>query len=141
MRYLLDTNVLLALSLPTHQHHQHATSWFQVGMDWATTPLTESGYLRLMTNPRVVGHSIGVGQVLEALREMREVPGHAFVADDTSLADPAIDVARLAGTKQVTDYHLVNLAARQATVLATFDGSLQRSLAPGDRRYVHVIPG
>lgn len=139
MRYLLDTNVLLALSLPTHQHHELATEWFEGRLDWATTPLTESGYLRLMTNPRVVGYAIPVGQVLDALREMRGVPGHHFLADDTSLAEPTVDVARLAGTKQVTDFHLVNLAARHEVALATFDGSLQRSLTVEDRRHVFVI--
>lgn len=141
MRYLLDVNVLLALSLPTHQHHELAGAWFGDRPDWATTPITESAFVRLLTNPRVVGFSIPVGQALDALREMRELPGCAFLKDDTSLAEPAIDVARLAGTKQVTDFHLVNLAARHGVVLATFDGSLKRSLFVDDRRHVHVISG
>lgn len=141
MRYLLDANVLLALSLPTHQHHHDATSWFAVRPEWATTPLTEAGYVRLMTNMRVVGYAIPADQVVDALREMRRVAGHAFLADDSSLAEPVIDIARLAGTKQVTDFHLVNLAARHGMLLATFDGSLRRSLAMDDRRHVLVIPG
>jgi len=44
-----------------------------------------------------------------------------FVPDDTSLADPAIDLIALSGYRQVTDLHLVNLAARHGLRLVTFD--------------------
>lgn len=64
---------------------------------------------------------------------MRRASGHAFLPDDSTLADPAIDVAPLAGTKQVTDAHLLNLAARHAMQFATFDGSLVRALAVASR--------
>jgi toxin-antitoxin system PIN domain toxin len=140
MRFLLDVNVLLALSLPTHQHHRGAGAWLATGPAWATTPITESGYLRLMTNPRVVGYPIPVDQVLAALRDMRGLTGHEFFDDGTSLAEPIIDLRQLAGSRQVTDYHLVNLAARHGAALATFDASLRRSLAEPDRERVHVIP-
>ena len=60
-RYLLDVNVLLALSLPTHQHHLAATEWFdEADFEWATTPITETGYVPLMTDPRVL-HCGGSG--------------------------------------------------------------------------------
>lgn len=141
MRHLLDVNVLLALSLSNHQHHDHAGEWFEGGVEWATTPLTESGYLRLMSNPAVVGYTIAVPAVLDALREMRTTAGHAFLADDSSLADPMIGLAPLAGTKQVTDFHLLNLAARNGLSFATFDGALLRALSGDDRRHVHLIGG
>lgn len=137
--FLLDVNVLLALSLPTHQHHAGAARWFATAGSWATTAMTETGYVRLMTNPRVVGYEIAPSQVVDALRSIRSLPGHAFIEDGTSLADPAIDVQRLAGSSQVTDFHLVNLAARAGAVLATFDASLVRALAPDDRRHVQVL--
>ena len=139
-RYLLDVNVLLALSLPTHQHHLAATEWFDdADFDWATTPITETGYVRLMTNPRVVGYSIAAAQAIDALRSMGEAPGHVFVPDDTSLTDPVIDLGPLAGTKQVTDFHLLNLAAVNSLRLATFDGALLRTTAVPDRGHVFVI--
>lgn len=137
--FLLDVNVLLALSLPTHQHHASATGWFASVDSWATTALTETAYLRLMTNPRVIGFDVTTEAALAALRQMRTLPGHAFVEDGTSLADPAIDVRALVGGSQVTDFHLVNLAARRAAMLATFDASLHRALAAADRRYLHVL--
>jgi toxin-antitoxin system PIN domain toxin len=138
--YLLDVNVLLALSLDNHMHHLAATEWFDdADFEWATTPLTEAGYVRLITDSRVAGFSVSVAQAINGLRELRTEAGFRFILDDTSLADAIIDLGSLAGTKQVTDFHLVNLAARYGMRLATFDGSLLRSLAEADRGHVYVI--
>lgn len=141
MTHLLDVNVLLALSLSNHQHHDRAGAWFEAGVEWATTPLTESAYVRLMCNPAVVGYTIAVPDVLEALRAMRSASGHDFLADDSSLSDPVIGLGPLAGTKQVTDFHLLNLAVRNGLSFATFDGALLRALTADDRRHVHLISG
>ena len=138
-RYLLDVNVLLVLSLPRHQHHAGATEWFDAGQQRATTPITETAYLRLMLNPRVVGYDIPASQALAALSAMLELPGHSFVADTSSLAVPALDVTFLAGTKQVTDFHLVNLAVSSSMQFATFDASLKRALAQSYRAHVFVL--
>ena len=138
--YLLDVNVLVALSVPTHHYHLPATEWFDdADFDWATTPLTEAGYVRLLTNPVVVGFSVSVSQALDGLRELREEPGFRFLADATSLGAPFIDLEPMVGTTQVTDFHLVNLVAQNGMRLATFDGSLLRSLAEADRGHVYVI--
>jgi|SRR5580765_7858518 len=138
--YLLDINVLLALSLSRHQYHLAATEWFdEADFEWATTPITESGYIRLAINPQLTGTPISTAQAIQALHELREAVGHRFVVDATTLADPIIDLGSMVGTKQVTDYHLVNLAARNDMRLATFDGSLLRSLAQADRGHVYVI--
>lgn len=138
--YLLDVNVLVALSVPTHLHHPSATEWFDdADFTWATTPLTEAGYVRLMTNPQVIGFSVSPSQAVNGLHELREEPGFRFLPDSTSLANAVIDLGPLAGTKQVSDYHLVNLVAQNGMRLATFDGSLLRSLADADRGHVFVI--
>jgi len=43
--YLLDVNVLLALSDPMHLHHEAAHVWFveKGKAAWATCPITENG--------------------------------------------------------------------------------------------------
>ncbi|MGL5825105.1 MAG: hypothetical protein ACRCYU_09865 [Nocardioides sp.] len=74
-----------------------------------------------------------------ALAKVRRARGHRFLVDDSSLAQPQIDAGSLAGTIQVTDFHLVNLAARHGMRLATFDGALVRALSSADRRHVHLI--
>ena len=138
--YLLDVNVLLALSLPRHQYHLAAAEWFdEADFEWATTPMTEAGFVRLSINPKLTGTPISAAQALRALHELREAPGHRFVSDDTSLGNPVLDLGPLAGTKQVSDFHLVNLVAQNGMRLATFDGSLLRSLAQADRGHVFVI--
>lgn len=138
--YLLDVNVLLALSVSSHLHHLAATEWFdEADFTWATTPITEAGYVRLSINSRVTGMTISAAEAIEALHELREAEGHQFLPDDTSLSDAIIDLRPLVGTNQVTDYHLVNFAARHDMRLATFDGSLLRSLAEADRGHVYVI--
>lgn len=138
--YLLDVNVLLALSLDNHMHHVASAEWFdEADFEWATTPFTETSYVRLMTNSRMVGFSVSVPQAVDGLRELRKEPGFRFLPDHTSLGDPVIDLEPMVGTKQVTDFHLVNLAAQNGMRVATFDGSLLRSLAEADRVHVYVI--
>jgi toxin-antitoxin system PIN domain toxin len=138
--YLLDVNVMLALSLSAHQYHLTATEWFdEADFEWATTPMTEAGFLRLATNARLTRAPIAMSQAIQALHELREAEGHRFVPDDTSLAEPVIHLGPLVGTKQVTDFHLVNLVAQSGMRLATFDGSLLRSLSESDRGHVFVI--
>ena len=71
---------------------------------------------------------------------MRRDTRWSFLADTSTLTDPLIDTAGLAGHQQVTDLHLVNLAAHHGVVLATFDGAMTTCLAPADRRHVILIP-
>ncbi|MGH9896422.1 MAG: type II toxin-antitoxin system VapC family toxin, partial [bacterium] len=49
---LLDFNVLVALAWPNHVHHQAAVKWFLTNQSggWATSPLTESGFVRVSSN-------------------------------------------------------------------------------------------
>lgn len=137
--YLLDANVLVALTNVAHVHHRQAHAWF-AGIDrWATTPITESAFLRLQMNPAVVGQAIGFSAAQAALRALRSSPGHAWLPDDTTLADPVISCTSLMGHRQVTDFHLVNCAARAGARLATFDASLARALGR-QANHVLVIP-
>lgn len=140
-RNLLDVNVLLALSLPTHQHHAAVTTWFDAGREWATTAVTEAGYVRLMANPKVVGFDIPAGDAVRALVTMRGLAGHEFLTDDSTLTVPHVDLSRLVGTKQVTDFHLLNLAASRSCLLTTLDGSLWRAVAESDRQHLHLLAG
>jgi len=135
---LLDVNVLLALFDPRHVHHEAAHRWFVSIESFATTPITETAFVRLMSNPRVGGETTATA--LESLRSMRSVAGHVFLPDETSLADAHIELTAMIGHRQVTDFHLVNLAARQDCRLATFDAKVVRSLADADRHHVLVVP-
>ncbi|MCY7326473.1 MAG: hypothetical protein LH605_10135 [Microbacteriaceae bacterium] len=139
--HLLDLNVLIALTWPQHVHHRRAHEWFgTLTAAWATTPITEAGFLRLSTNASVVGEAVPMSQALAMLVDIRGVAGHAFLADASSLAEPSISVDRLVTPRQVTDVHLVNLAAASGAVLATLDRGIERMLEPADREWVFVLP-
>lgn len=51
---LPDVNVLLAVIHPDHVHHAQAHDWLGQTQAFASTPLTESGLLRLALNPGIV---------------------------------------------------------------------------------------
>ncbi len=135
---LLDVNVLLALSWDQHVHHGTAHRRFAELEAWSTCPVTESGLVRLLLTESVVGRRVTGAEALEQLAAVRSAPGWSFVSDGGSLADPAIDLRVLMGRRQVTDLHLVNLAAINGMRLATFDAGLRDALVPADRTWVDV---
>jgi len=137
---LLDVNVLVALVNEHHVHHQAAHAWFGSVSRWATTPLTESAFLRLQSNPVVTGQETSCAEALAALVAIRDHPRHVFVPDDASLAAPAIDTAGMIGHRQVTDFHLVNLCATHDWVLATFDARIAGALSEADRALIQLVP-
>lgn len=141
MTYLLDVDVLVALSLRAHQHHRAATEWIAGVELFATTPLTEGAFVRILSSGRLTAEPISITDAVRAIRVMWDRPGHRFLEDDATFTRPSIDLSAMVGPKQVPDFHLVNLVARRGHRLATFDGSLERALAPEDRRHVLVIPG
>ncbi|MEO8094716.1 MAG: TA system VapC family ribonuclease toxin [Pseudolysinimonas sp.] len=139
-KFLLDVNVFIALAWPRHIHHRRAHSWWATIETWATTPFTEAAFLRLSTNQAVVGQSVSMVDALSMLASVRGSRGHAFVGDDTSLAESKLNLSRVVTSRQVTDAHLVNLAANHALVLATLDRGIPEMLAVPDRIHVLVLP-
>lgn len=138
---LLDVNLLVALTWPQHVHHRRAHSWLtQYDGPWATTPLTETALVRLSMNPRVVERTVTGAEALELLARLRRVPAHRFVEDGSSLAQPRIDLRRLAGHAQVSDLHLINLCATAGYRLATLDRGLADALQLPDRRHLELLP-
>jgi len=47
MTFLLDVNVLMALLWENHEHHQVARPWFRQIPDFATSPVTQLGFVRV----------------------------------------------------------------------------------------------
>ena len=54
---LLDVNVLIALFDPAHIHHETAHNWFGLNRRyrWATRPLTENAFVRVLSSPAYPG--------------------------------------------------------------------------------------
>ena len=98
--------------------------WFTANCStgWATCPLTESGFVRVSSNPIVLPSAISVEAARGVLSSLRAHPGHRFLVDDLSISDA--DVPAIAGYRQVTDAHLLTLARRRGARLVTFDASI-----------------
>lgn len=122
-------NVLVALAWPNHVHHEAAHRWFAASQRakqrWATCPVTQSGFVRVSSNPRVVPHARSPLEAIQLLERIVALPGHEFWSDDVSIVGSK-DVARrkLMGHAQVTDAHLLALAIARQGRLATFDGGI-----------------
>jgi hypothetical protein len=121
---LLDVNALVALAWDSHVHHVAIRSWFAAHgtTGWATCPVTESGFVRVSSNPKVLPNAIPTSTARGVLAALRQAPGHRFLSDDVSMVDA--DVPRASGHRQVTDAHLVTLARRHGVGMVTFDAGL-----------------
>ena len=124
---LLDVNALVALGWDSHVHHHVVREWFSGRSDsrWQTCPITESGFVRVSSNPKILPHPIGVASAIQYLRELRKFGDHGFLADDISVTDP--DFPEVHGYRKVTDAHLLTLARRNEVPLLTFDQALAGS--------------
>lgn len=133
---LLDVNALVALAWDSHIHHEAIRTWFagNAASGWATCPLTETGFVRVSTNPVVLSSAIGIGDARGVLAALRAVGAHRFLVDDVSMTDA--DVPDLVGHQQVSDAHLVTLARRHQTKLITFD---RAALALGGQTDVELL--
>lgn len=117
MTTLLDGNVLIALILDEHVHHDAALTWFDEVDRFATCPITQGTLLRtlLRLDDRVTDAVATLGALASDNR-------HEFWPDD--LAYVAVRMTGVTGHRQVTDAYLAGLARAHGGRLATFDKGL-----------------
>jgi toxin-antitoxin system PIN domain toxin len=133
---LLDVNVLVALFDPDHVHHELAHDWFGDNRHagWATCPLTENGFVRVITSPAYGSVVSRPNAVLDHLRRFCTDGAHRFWEDDVSLLDADLfDPQLVGGHRHVTDVYLLGLAVSRKGCLATFDRSIRLSAVRGAR--------
>lgn len=139
--YLFDVNILIALAWPQHVHHVQAHTWFErVGRQaWATCPLTQLGFVRISSNPKIIPDAVSPRAAATVLTKMVALPGHTFWADDLPVNGlAAMSGTALTGHRQVTDAYLIELARHHGGVLATLDAGLAE-LLPVAERARHVL--
>ena len=140
---LLDLNILTALLWPTHEHHDAAHRWFaaRASAPWATCPLTQLGFVRLVSTPAFSRDALSPTEALALLRENVGHPAHQFWSDNLQVhvAAKAME-ARLQGYRQLTDAYLLALAHRRAGVLATFDRGLRTLAGHTVINAVEIVP-
>lgn len=120
--FLLDVNVLFALTRQDHIHHQVVYKWFYASprLPWAICAFTESGLIRLLTAPRP--GQIDTAEATSVLSSLKKHPGYRYIPISTdweTLCGPLFK--RLYGTKQVTDAYLLGLAIEENLILVTLD--------------------
>lgn len=140
---LLDVNLLTALFWSPHVHHDVAHQWFgrrRKSGSWATCPLTQLGFVRVLSNPAFSSDALTPGQALSLLESNLADAVHEFWADAIDLPTATVSTrAVLQGHQQLTDAYLLALAAHNHGVLATFDRGL-RTLSGGKSELVEIVP-
>ncbi len=119
--YLLDANVLIALTVEEHEHHRRVAAWVAVADRVALCPIVEGSLVRFLVR---LGESVSVAA--EVLRRLHANPRCEFWPDSVSYADA--DLGAVRGHRQVTDAYLLALvSSRGGARLATLDPALAQA--------------
>jgi uncharacterized protein len=127
--FLLDANVLLALTVAEHEHHERAATWLLAVPEFAVCPIVEGALVRFLLR---LGESSRTASAI--LRAVRDHPKGVFWPDSISYLD--LELSDTRGHRQVTDVYLAGLAASKGGRLATLDSDLV-ALRP---EQTHLVP-
>jgi len=115
-KYLLDANVLIALTVTDHTHFTAADKWAS-GKKTLICPISEGALVRFLI--RAGESPYKVSEILKFIRQRSD-----WVPDDVSYRD--VDLSDTFGHRQVTDTYLLELARHHGALLATFDEPLAK---------------
>jgi len=140
--FLLDVNVLIAAIWPTHESHSTVQRWLgrHVRDGWATCPLTQAAFVRIVSNPDFSPHALTPRDALALLEANLHHAEHHFWEDEISLL-AAVEplAARLIGHQQVSDAYLLGLAIHKKGKLATLDKGVLALLPAGSAHRDSVV--
>jgi toxin-antitoxin system PIN domain toxin len=139
LKYLLDVNVLIALTDLKHIHHRTAMQWFNTpGIDWGICAFSEAGFLCVAMNPRLGADSLD--EAIAVLAALPRRPGYRYwpIKDDCpTLVGPF--ARTVFGPQQITDAYLLGLAVREEGVLVTFDKAIRHMAGARHSKNVLVL--
>jgi uncharacterized protein len=113
---LLDANVLIALTVEDHEHHELARSWLGATRRFATSPSTQGSLVRYLVRIASTAHAIDALALLDGHER------HEFWPDERPYH--AAMLGGVVGHRQVTDAYLAAAAEARDTRIATFDRGL-----------------
>lgn len=140
--FLFDVNVLIALVREDHVSHAKVKRWFQQSgsKHWVTCPLTEAGFVRVVSNPKFATHCVDISEALEMLSIVTRLPGHDFWTMDLGFVDAVSPFAeRLFGHQQVADAYLLGMAIKRKGGLVTLDRALKALAGTEFRDHLLVL--
>ena len=121
MKWLLDVNALVALAHEGHAEHSRVISWFasMIGSEatLATCAITEIGFVRVSIQAGFEDNAPDASETLRGIKASSRIP-FELVPDHLG-ADRLPSF--VLGSRQVTDGHLMELAAEFSMQLATLD--------------------
>lgn len=132
MTYLPDVNIWIALAAGEHVHHRAAVKWFD-GTESdrvAFCRVTQMGFLRLLTNPRVMLTDVFTPrQAWQWLDRLRHDERVIFAAEPEELEQVwrKIAAARNTGANFWTDTYLAAFAQVSGHTLVTFDRDFRKN--------------
>ncbi len=142
--HLLDTNLLIALLWPSHERHDLAVKWFTGcrGKGWATSPFTEAGFVRIVSNPAFSRDAVQPREAIQVLAANTAAKDHQFWPDELPFPQAvAFSGVRLMGHQQVTDAYLLGLAINRGGLLATLDKRIDALTNPNsaERKALEIV--
>jgi len=135
MTFLPDVNVWIALAVGGHVHHAAAKAWFEAFEDDAIAfcRITQMGFLRLLTNPHVMGDDALTAdrswEVFDALARDTRVR-FAPEPPDLEARFRQLTRRRRLGANFWADAYLAAFVSAAGSTLVTFDS--------GFRQYAHL---
>jgi toxin-antitoxin system PIN domain toxin len=139
---LLDVNVLIASVYEWHVAHEKAEAWWQQsgGKPWATCPLTDAGFVRIISNRQFHEQPVNLAEAFDLLTAITQRPGHRFWPLDITLSEAAEPFRdRFISHRQVTDAYLLGLAIKNHGRLVTLDRGIEVLAGEDYRRHVTVL--
>ena len=140
--YLLDINLLIALTDPMHVHHEASHQWFadKGQQAWATSPLIENGFIRVASHPNYPNSPGDVAAAFSILRRLCETPGRHFWTEDLSILE-ILEPDAIITHAQLTDVYLLGLAVHKGGKLATLDQRIPADAVRGGREALNLVAG
>ncbi len=141
MTSLLDVGVLISLLDANHEHHTAVMGWWsQNEAPWASCPITQNGYLRIVTQPKYA-NAISVHEAIHKLTQAVSTTAHVFLSDDISLLNKQhVAHQHIQGSLQMTDIYLLALSVAHGARFVTLDTGISHGAVPqATDASVHVI--
>ncbi len=131
MIYLVDVNVWLASALIGHVHQRAARAWFEEPETSAALfcRITQSGLLRLLTNPRVMGDNVLTGQQAWRVHDALYADSRVAFAEEPEGVQERWRIytrSTQTGPNFWTDAYLAAFAAAGGYTVVTFDQGFSR---------------